>query len=274
MGHLGFVPKKSTLYGGVRAVGKTAPEALALWQKFQALEEAGAFAVECELIPADVMARDPRAHRTRLHLLGIRPERGRAVPVPERHLRRERADASARPRLRRPRGAAPSDRVGAGARTHRVPRRRPHRRLPVSDTRARRSQPPSSRAFSPRSTTQSPGDLTLGRSTIRVRPRRRTAPSPYRRPGPTGPCPGAARLARVVEATVGLPRQDWRRGRRGRHRAQEARMPLIEVSVIKDVFTPEQKHQIITKLTDALVEHRGREHAARDVVRRPRGGQR
>jgi 3-methyl-2-oxobutanoate hydroxymethyltransferase len=55
MGHLGFVPKKSTLYGGVRAVGKTAPEALSLWQKFQALEDAGAFAVECELIPAEVM---------------------------------------------------------------------------------------------------------------------------------------------------------------------------------------------------------------------------
>ena len=55
MGHLGFVPKKSTLYGGVRAVGHTAPEALALWQKFQALEDAGAFAVECELIPAEVM---------------------------------------------------------------------------------------------------------------------------------------------------------------------------------------------------------------------------
>ena len=55
MGHLGFVPKKSTLYGGVRAVGKTAPEALALWRKFQTLEDAGAFAVECELIPAEVM---------------------------------------------------------------------------------------------------------------------------------------------------------------------------------------------------------------------------
>ena len=55
MGHLGFVPKKSTLYGGVRAVGRSAPEALALWQKFQVLEEAGAFAVECELIPAEVM---------------------------------------------------------------------------------------------------------------------------------------------------------------------------------------------------------------------------
>lgn len=55
MGHLGFVPKKSTLFGGVRAVGRTAAEALELWQKFQALEEAGAFAVECELIPAGVM---------------------------------------------------------------------------------------------------------------------------------------------------------------------------------------------------------------------------
>ena len=34
-------------------------------------------------------------------------------------------------------------------------------------------------------------------------------------------------------------------------------MPLIEVSVIEDVFTPEQKHQIITKLTDAMVEIEG-----------------
>jgi 3-methyl-2-oxobutanoate hydroxymethyltransferase len=55
MGHLGFVPKKSTIFGGVRAVGRTAPEAFALWRKFQELEEAGAFAVECELIPAETM---------------------------------------------------------------------------------------------------------------------------------------------------------------------------------------------------------------------------
>ena len=55
MGHLGFVPKKSTLYGGVRAVGKTASEALDLWQRFRRLEEAGAFAVECELITAEDM---------------------------------------------------------------------------------------------------------------------------------------------------------------------------------------------------------------------------
>ncbi len=55
MGHLGFVPKKSTLYGGVRTIGRTADEATALWRSFQALENAGAFGVECELIAADVM---------------------------------------------------------------------------------------------------------------------------------------------------------------------------------------------------------------------------
>jgi 4-oxalocrotonate tautomerase len=30
-------------------------------------------------------------------------------------------------------------------------------------------------------------------------------------------------------------------------------MPLIEVKVIENVFTPEQKRQIITTLTDAMV---------------------
>lgn len=55
MGHLGFIPKKSTLYGGVRAVGKTADEASALWDQFRRLEDAGAFAVEAELIPERVM---------------------------------------------------------------------------------------------------------------------------------------------------------------------------------------------------------------------------
>ena len=55
MGHLGFVPKKSTLYGGVRTIGRTPDEAATLWRSFQALENAGAFGVECELIAADVM---------------------------------------------------------------------------------------------------------------------------------------------------------------------------------------------------------------------------
>ena len=56
VGHLGFVPRKSTWVGGVRAVGKTAAEAIELWDRFRRLEDAGAFAVECELIPAAVMS--------------------------------------------------------------------------------------------------------------------------------------------------------------------------------------------------------------------------
>jgi 3-methyl-2-oxobutanoate hydroxymethyltransferase len=56
MGHLGFVPRKSTWVGGVRAVGKTSDEALALWDRFRRLEDAGAFAVECELIAAAAMS--------------------------------------------------------------------------------------------------------------------------------------------------------------------------------------------------------------------------
>lgn len=56
MGHLGFVPKKSTVLGGVRAVGRTPDEAVSLWRKFRQLQDAGAFAVECELIPANLMA--------------------------------------------------------------------------------------------------------------------------------------------------------------------------------------------------------------------------
>jgi len=56
MGHLGFVPRKSTWIGGVRPVGKTAAEASELWDRFRRLEDAGAFAAECEVIPAAVMA--------------------------------------------------------------------------------------------------------------------------------------------------------------------------------------------------------------------------
>lgn len=56
MGHLGFVPKRSNQLGGVRTVGRDAAEATALWRQFQELEDAGAFAVECELVPALVLA--------------------------------------------------------------------------------------------------------------------------------------------------------------------------------------------------------------------------
>lgn len=34
-------------------------------------------------------------------------------------------------------------------------------------------------------------------------------------------------------------------------------MPIVNVKVIEDVFTPEQKTQMITRLTDAMVEIEG-----------------
>ena len=56
MCHLGLVPRRSTWNGGLRAIGKTADEALALWQSFRDMENAGAFSVEAEVIVAEVMA--------------------------------------------------------------------------------------------------------------------------------------------------------------------------------------------------------------------------
>ena len=55
MCHLGLVPRKSTWNGGLRAIGKTAGEALELWQAFRRMEDAGAFSVEAEVICVRVM---------------------------------------------------------------------------------------------------------------------------------------------------------------------------------------------------------------------------
>ncbi|WP_171182148.1 3-methyl-2-oxobutanoate hydroxymethyltransferase [Ruegeria sp. HKCCD8929] len=56
MCHLGLVPRKSTWRGGLRAVGKTANESIALWNAFRTMEDAGAFSVEAEVICDRVMA--------------------------------------------------------------------------------------------------------------------------------------------------------------------------------------------------------------------------
>lgn len=56
MCHLGLVPRRSIWNGGLRAIGKTADEAMALWQSFRDMENAGAFSVEAEVICDRVMA--------------------------------------------------------------------------------------------------------------------------------------------------------------------------------------------------------------------------
>ncbi|GES43849.1 3-methyl-2-oxobutanoate hydroxymethyltransferase [Rhizobium dioscoreae] len=54
--HVGLIPSKATWTGGFRAVGKTSISAFEIWRQTKALEEAGAFAVEIEVVPGDVAA--------------------------------------------------------------------------------------------------------------------------------------------------------------------------------------------------------------------------
>lgn len=54
-GHIGLVPRRSTWTGGLRPVGKTVEQALDLARQLRDLENAGAWAVECEVIPTRVL---------------------------------------------------------------------------------------------------------------------------------------------------------------------------------------------------------------------------
>lgn len=55
-GHAGLIPRKSTWTGGLRAVGKTLEEAIWIYREIKRLEQAGAWAVEVEVIPAALLA--------------------------------------------------------------------------------------------------------------------------------------------------------------------------------------------------------------------------
>ncbi len=52
--HCGLVPPKATWVGGMRAVGRSAREALEVYRAAKAFESAGAFAVELEVVPAQL----------------------------------------------------------------------------------------------------------------------------------------------------------------------------------------------------------------------------
>lgn len=54
VGHVGLVPSRATWTGGFKAVAKTADSALALYEECQAYQDAGAFAVEIEVVPVEV----------------------------------------------------------------------------------------------------------------------------------------------------------------------------------------------------------------------------
>lgn len=55
-GHSGLIPSQRTWTGGFKAVGKTADTAMTVWRQVKALEEAGAFAAEIEVVPSPVAA--------------------------------------------------------------------------------------------------------------------------------------------------------------------------------------------------------------------------
>jgi len=54
VGHVGLVPARATWTGGYRAVGKSAKDALALFDECRRYQDAGAFAVEIEVVPVEV----------------------------------------------------------------------------------------------------------------------------------------------------------------------------------------------------------------------------
>jgi 3-methyl-2-oxobutanoate hydroxymethyltransferase len=55
-GHAGLVPRRSTWTGGLKAVGKTLEEALWIYREIKTLEEAGAYAVEVEVVPEALLS--------------------------------------------------------------------------------------------------------------------------------------------------------------------------------------------------------------------------
>lgn len=69
IGHVGLIPHTCTWTGGFKAVGKTAPDAMKVWELCQRYEEAGAFGVEIEVVPPEVTA--AIARRTSLFLVSM-----------------------------------------------------------------------------------------------------------------------------------------------------------------------------------------------------------
>jgi 3-methyl-2-oxobutanoate hydroxymethyltransferase len=63
MAHIGLTPQSATKLGGFRAQGRTAEAALRLHEDALALEEAGAFALVLEAVPAQVAAHVTRSLR-------------------------------------------------------------------------------------------------------------------------------------------------------------------------------------------------------------------
>jgi 3-methyl-2-oxobutanoate hydroxymethyltransferase len=67
--HVGLIPSRATWTGGFKAVGKTAESAMQVFRSAKALEEAGAFGAEIEVVPADMA--DEISKRTSLFMVSM-----------------------------------------------------------------------------------------------------------------------------------------------------------------------------------------------------------
>ena len=68
-GHVGLIPSKATWTGGFKAVGKTLDSAKWVWDACVALQDAGAFAVEIEVVPHQIT--QAIAEKTDLFLISL-----------------------------------------------------------------------------------------------------------------------------------------------------------------------------------------------------------
>ncbi len=69
VGHVGLTPQTATALGGLRAQGRTRDEAVRVARDALAVQDAGAFALVIEAVPADVVAEIRRA--LRIPIIGI-----------------------------------------------------------------------------------------------------------------------------------------------------------------------------------------------------------
>ena len=53
--HVGFIPRRTTWIGGIRSFGKTANEAAELFRDIKDIEKTGAWGIEVELVPENIL---------------------------------------------------------------------------------------------------------------------------------------------------------------------------------------------------------------------------
>lgn len=74
IGHVGMVPYRNSWYGGIKAVGKTAEDAKAVYDLTKQYDDAGAIGVEMELVPRQVAAIITKSVKLLTLSMGAGPE--------------------------------------------------------------------------------------------------------------------------------------------------------------------------------------------------------